>query len=289
MKKLLLVTGWLLVGCDETPDENEDTGQPGIVRSDTVPIRFAALTVDLPAVDVCWSVDGAPSPIVTGLSYPTMTQYADVPLAQGAEVTVAPAGAGCDSEDGIVVAVERRDDDDPTHRTLVFVGDAEPGLAEMIGFEAILLSDDPEPPTTGAKVRNFHADPVAPVIDVGVQALTGQPTFLFEEVAYTQTAGGSSLGEVTARGYVDGVPLIRLPVDVFDHVTGDWILTIEGAPPFAEGKIYTLFPAGKVTTGRAEVLICEDETIPYAERPFASCELIEATDCNPAYCGDDLP
>lgn len=262
---------------------SENTSETGLGGTDDTAemlrLRVAVLTVDLEGVDVCVvGPEGDVGPLgemleVGSLDYPVATGYLDVPLSTVESVRLIDAGEDCTATPRVVVPVESRGT--AAYQTLVLFGDA---TASRLSVTAVLFPDETDaPPEAGAKARNIHADPEAPTIDVALISPAG-PVFVFQDVSYQQTALASDLGSVSERGYVEGIPSVEFPIRVWQAGVRDPLLQIDDVPPFEPGGVYSVFPAGKVFSGQAEVFVCRDEpAVATPQDPWSACFLADAT------------
>lgn len=235
-------------------------------------VRVVNLELDSQPADICWFVeDDEPlRPLaelgVSGVPYGAATHYLDLSDGPALRVGFADVNGSCSN----FVDVERLHTSSE-YQTLVLIGDASD---DSVPTRAVLLADETsEPSSMGAKARVFHADPVAPSIDVGVELPNGTRNLLFEGVTYGNLASGSAF-PLSGLGYATGIPAIPLPVFVWNATTDAKLLQFIPRP-LAAGTINSFFPAGRVTTGGAEALLCVDEPLhATVENPWGRCELV---------------
>lgn len=251
------------------------TGEPSTLTR----LRVAVLTVDLEGADVC--LDGPQGEVgplgqrlgSDALDYPVATRYLDVELSSVDGVRLVPAGDDCSATALAEAPVDTRGV--APYQTLVLFGDA--SLPQVDLSAALFPDETDQPPAAGAKARNIHADPEAPTINVGLISPAG-PVFVFREVSYQQTALGTDLGEVSANGYVQGIPSVEFPIRVWQDGTRDPLLELPEVPPFEAGGVYSVFPAGKVFSGTAEAFVCRDAVdLATPEDPWSACFLVVGT------------
>jgi hypothetical protein len=207
--------------------------------SPIVQVRVANMSTEMPSVRVCIEDE----PIGDAVAYGAMTGYLDVALGR---IGVC-GGAARDFALG------------DGRFTVVVYGD--PG-EEAHPLELAVLPDEDAPPAEGrAKVRAFHTDIEAPSIDVGFPRPDGQRVLIFGDLAYGATPRVSTLGPVSERGYVDGIPAPFPAPRLFVWPSGSAMPlgSFDGAlVPFAAGHTYSVFPAGRVQSGTPEAFACDD-------------------------------
>lgn len=249
-------------------DDSSATGPQAMTTS----VRFAHMSVEQAAVILC--VDGEPATPLLGtpIAYPQVTAYLSV--AANATLAVAPEDADCDATPLLELELDHGADE---LSTVVMFGD--PGSASRPLELRALLDESDLPPSTPSltRVRNFHTDTDVGNIDVGLVPTAGTQVFIFEDVGYGSVAQSSSLGEVTERGYVDGIPSMPPAerLNVWLHGTTDvlgWFATSTIA--FAPGGTYTVFPAGRALVGTPEAVVCVDRPDPATDQElFSECDV----------------
>ena len=242
----------------------------------TALVRVAHLSVEVPSVRFC--VDGAlVEPVgATPIRYTQATAY--VRVAVGATLSVVAETSDCADKALQTAPLELEADQRGTWVLYGTPGSTKTPLATR------LLADGPRAEPADhqrAKARNFHTDTEAGTIDVGVAPGPAAQLLVFSNVAYGQFAKGSTVGTLDALGYVDGIPTeFPLPrLNIWRHGTRDvlgWFPTAN--LPLRAGKLYTIFPAGRVATGTPEAVVCEDEPREATHgNLWASCETFEAS------------
>ncbi|MGH1344654.1 MAG: DUF4397 domain-containing protein [Nannocystales bacterium] len=261
-------------GSVETSSTGSSSGDP-TTTSETggvASIRFAHMSVEQRPVMIC--ADGAAvAPFeARSIAYPEVTAY--VAIAAAAEFSLVPEGDDCAAESALSVPLELGENE---LATVVLYGD--PGLPERPLELAVLLDASGTPPTNPdlARARVFHTDTDIGPIDVGVSPAEGVRLHVFGGVPYGGRASGSDVGQLGERHYVDGIPVV-LPAErlnIWEHesptVLG-WFSTED--PPFEANGVFSVFAAGRVSTGTPEAVICRDEVESATERaPWAACEV----------------
>jgi hypothetical protein len=176
-------------------------------------VRVVHASPDAPAVDVC--ADG--SELFEGAEFPAATAYATVP-AGSYDISVIPAGAGCDTA-GVIEA------------TLNFASGTDTtvvAINTLDEIEAIVLTDDNSAPDDGlARVRFVHASPDAPTVDITL----ADGTTLFDDVSFGENGGYI---EVDAGTY---------DLEVRDETGTVTVLELPGVE-LEDGAVYTIFAIG---------------------------------------------
>lgn len=240
-------------------------------------MRVANLSVEAPSVTACVEEEA-----IATVDYATMTRYLDVSAPDALRVELhaaSEAGEACDSDAALA----------SESFSLSTFGDARDFSVVIFGnpndtahpLTAALLADDLEPaPAMRAKARNFGTDTEAPPIDIGFPRPDGQHMLIFADVEYGHTARSTAIGAVSSRGYVEGIPTPFPAPRLFVWPSGgaDPLGYFEARDvPFAAGKVYSVFPAGRVRSGIPEAVICED-TLDAAtpDAPLSSCQRFTA-------------
>lgn len=251
-------------------DDGSDDGSTG--AAETARLRIAHMSADGHEVVVC--VDGEPvAPLgTTAIAYPNVTAYLEVPT--DAEVALLSTGARCDEDTELDVALALSPG---AWATLVLFGD--PALADRPLQLEVLVDETDLPPTSAdlARARNFHVDVDLGAIDVGISPAPGMQLMLFDNVPYGGTAGGSDIGTLTERGYVDGAPPM-VPTDrlnIWTHGTTEvlgWLPTEPAA--LQAGSVHSIFAAGKALSGTPEAVVCLDTVaMATADALWTSCQV----------------
>lgn len=230
-------------------------------------VRIAHLSPDAPAVDACIAPAGTGAfagPLLsslgaaTGLVYPQVTTYVDLPVGSYDVRVVAP-GAGCGTSlvpDTTGVAVT-----DGLTATIAATGvvSATGSAAHDPTFALAVFADDTSVTSGKAKLRFVHASPGTPAVDVGLGS--GQSfTRVFGNVAFRHTASGTG---IDANGYVETAPVTSAVSARLTGGTSDALVV--PSVTLAAGSISTAFAIGGKTgasTNPLRVLLCGDNATP---------------------------
>ncbi|MBV1857647.1 MAG: DUF4397 domain-containing protein [Nannocystaceae bacterium] len=235
-------------------------------------VRVAHMSLEQGPLRLC--VDGeALAPFEeTTLAYPQMTAYIRVP--QASEVAFVLPDEDCTATPLAAFDIDLPQD---SQATLVLYGD--PGLPDR-PLETAVLADSPQTLPTNpklARVRLFHTDTDVDALDVGVSPAPGVQVLIFDNVPYGGSPAGSDVGQLDEHSYVDGVP-ISIPTDrlnIWHQGTTDvlgWVAAEDLL--FEPGKVFSVFAAGRATTGTPEAVVCRDElTFAMPRARWASCEV----------------
>ena len=228
-------------------------------------VRIAHLSPDTPAVDVCLAPAGTQAfgaPLVrtlagdgtTGLSYPQVTGYLDLPAASY-DVRVVHASTGsCATPSipdtkGVALAAGQV-------ATIAAIGDLEPAgaAAHDAALHLAIFNDAATPPSDQLRLRFIHASPGTPAVDVG----TGSGA-AFQRVFANVAFGGIATHVPLVDGYVQTAPFTNALTARLAGGSSDALTTPHLA--FTAGTLWTAFAIGG-KTGQAEnplrVLLCND-------------------------------
>jgi hypothetical protein len=219
-------------------------------------LRIAHLSPDTPAVDVCLAPAGSQAfgqtPLlrglgVTGLSYPQVTAYVDVPAARY-DVRVVHASTGSCATAAIPDTTGLAVTADLT-ATVAAIGDLEPAgaAAHDPALRLAVFADTAAVAADKIELRFIHASPGTPAVDVGLGTGAGfQPLFT-----------GVGFGD---RGHLEAGPLPAATVTARVSGTTTDALSIAHVG-LAAGSITTAFAIGGKTglaTNPLRVLLCQD-------------------------------
>jgi hypothetical protein len=234
-----------------------------------VNVRVAHLSPDAPAVDVCVkphsSATWPATPLLaslgdaSGLVYPQVTTYVNLPAASGYDIRIVAAPAtSCTT--GVVPDTLNVPVPAAIHGTIAATGDLTVAGSDP-GFALKVFVDETTVASGDGSLRLIHASPSTPAVDVGT--LSGS-TFaaIFSDVAFGTVA--ASGGGIDANGYLATTPLSSVELAARAHGSSTNALTVSGVS-LAAGEIATAFAIG-AKTGQAanplQVLICEDSAAP---------------------------
>jgi hypothetical protein len=237
----------ILVGCTDSATS---------IARRTVHVRIANMSTELTAIDLCIDHENVGGDV----TYGQLTPYMDVSIPTATEIVVQSAGDACDKSDSLASRKIKIDDLGGGPATIVVLG--RPGDADK-PVSVALLPDETTSPTdpTRAKARALQTDVEGPTIDVGFPVPSGMHVLVFQALGYAATEQSSSLGPVSARGYVDGIPVpyTQPRLDVWPTGGQTPLGWFDGSEvPFAANRSYTVFAAGRVFTGTAEAFVCDD-------------------------------
>jgi hypothetical protein len=225
-------------------------------------VRIAHLSPDAPPVDVCLAPTGRPfadQPLLrslgaTGLAYPRITTYVDLPAATYSVRVVnaiAPTCATPAIPDVAGLAVTAG-----LTATVAAIGDLEPSghAANDPPLRLAVYADDTAITADKVKLRFIHASPGTPAVDVGLG--TGAAfQRVFANVAFGKIAAHLPL----ENGYIQTGPFIQAVTARLAGAASD-ALTVPGVT-LEPGTITTAFAIGGKTGdphNPLRVLLCGD-------------------------------
>lgn len=228
--------------------------------AETGRVRVAHFSPDAPAVDFC--VDGGSGfigPVMEslgasdGLSYPSVTDYVELPAATYSVRLVSPEATDCDTplgpEDtsGIVLPAG-------VDATIAALGMLSPADTDA-DFELGVYVDDNSDPAMGMiKVRFVHASPDTPNVDVGLGSEAGGDFVeVWDNVPYPE------VGLVGGEPYLETEPLDGATLSAQANDAGVDALVLEDVSAPA-GAIVTAFAIGNLDADPQDlqVVLCVD-------------------------------
>jgi hypothetical protein len=251
-------------------------------------VRFAHLSPDAPAVDVCLTPTGTTfsgTPVLrglavtAGLSYSQVTTYVDLPV-QAYDVRVVLA-TSTDCATGAVPDTANIAVTDQLYATIGAIGDLAPptvdggagGDAGSDGGDAggpktdpsfklkVFVDDHAAPSPAGNILLRFvHASPGTGAVDVGLGS-GGAFTKVFDNVAFGTVATGTG---IDMNGYVSTAPLAAQTISA-RLAGGSTDALVVPNVTIAAGNIATAFAIGNKTgdaTKPLKVLLCSDSAAP---------------------------
>jgi hypothetical protein len=225
-------------------------------------VRVAHLSPDAPAVDVCITPTGTAfsgKPILgslgdaSGISYPSVTVYVQLPVAAYDLRVVAAGAADCSTKaipDTTNVAVTNGLD-----ATVAALGDftvagSDPAIALKV------FVDDPTVAATSTALRFIHASPGTPAVDVGTGSAAAFSA-IFTDVSFGNVGTG---GTIDSNGYFVTTPITGATISARAHgASTDAIVVPNVSLPAAQ--ITTAFAIGGKTGDTAHplaVFVCDD-------------------------------
>jgi hypothetical protein len=238
-------------------------------------VRVAHLSPDAPAVDVCLTPTGtafAGTPVLrrlgvtTGLLYPQVTTYLDLPVQAYDVRLVLSTAVDCAVRavpDTINVAVT-----DNLYATIGALGDlmvpdaGAPDAGSDPGFGLKVFVDDHAAPTPAGNIllRFIHASPGTGPVDVGLGS-AGTFTRIFANVPFGMVPTGTG---IDANGYLSSAPLASQTISV-RAANGTTDVLVVPNLTIATGALATAFAVGNKTgdaTKPLRVLLCTDSAPP---------------------------
>jgi len=238
-------------------------------------VRVGHLSPDAPAVDVCLTPTGTnfggtpllrSLAVTTGLSYPQVTKYVDVPVrAYDVRIVLATA-ADCTVRavpDTMNVVVTNG-----LYATIAATGDLmvpDAGAADAGTDPAFALKVFPDDsgapiPASNISLRFVHASPGTGPVDVGLGS-AGTFTTVFGNVAFGKVAVGVG---INLNGYVSTGALASQTISV--RAAGGTIdVLVVPNVTIPAGSLATAFAIGNKTgdaTKPLKVLLCSDNAVP---------------------------
>ena len=238
-------------------------------------VRVAHLSPDAPTVDVCLTPNGTmftgtpllrSLAVTTGLSYPQVTTYLDVPV-QAYDVRVVLATAtDCATAavpDTMNIAVTNG-----LYATVAATGDlmvpdaGAPDAGADPGFSLKTFVDNSGAPIPASNIllRFVHASPGTGPVDVGLGS-AGTFTTVFPNVAFGRVAVGAG---IDPNGYVSTAPLAGQTISA-RAAGGTTDLLVVPNVTIPAGSLATAFAIGNKTgdaTKPLKVLLCTDNAVP---------------------------
>jgi hypothetical protein len=238
-------------------------------------VRIAHLSPDAPTVDACLAPTGTmftgtpllrSLAVTTGLSYPQVTRYLDVPV-QAYDVRFVPATAtDCATAavpDTMNVVVTNE-----LYATLAAIGDlmvpdaGAPDAGSDPAFALRMFADNSGPPIPASNIslRFVHASPGTAAVDVGLGS-AGTFTAIFGNVAFGRVAIGAG---IDLNGYISTTPLANQTISVRAAGGTTDVLVVPNVT-IAAGSLATVFAIGNKTgdiTRPLKVLLCADNAVP---------------------------
>ena len=248
-------------------------------------VRVAHLSPDAPAVDICLTPTGTTfttTPILrslavtTGLSYPQVTTYLDLPVQAYDVRIVLSTASDCAMRavpDTMNVAVT-----DGLYATIGALGvlmgpdagTADAGMADAgmadagadPGFALKVFADDRAAPTPAGNIllRFVHASPGTGPVDVGLGS-GGTFAKVFSNVPFGMVATGAG---IDANGYLSSAPLASQTISVRAAGGTTDVLVVPNVT-IPAGAIATAFAIGNKTgdaTKPLKALLCTDSAAP---------------------------
>jgi len=226
-------------------------------------VRIAHLSPDTPPVDVCLAAGGTAAygkPLfrtlgATGLAYPQVTTYVDLPAGNW-DVRVVHAISGTCATPAIPDTTNLAVPADLT-ATVTAIGDLEPAGAAAGDpiLHLAVFADDTTVDSGQIKLRFIHASPGTPMVDVGVGQGTNF-TRVFANVSFGNFAVHPPLND----GYIQTAPMTSSTLSARVSGTTTDALVIHGVTLEAS-SISTAFAIGNKTGQAAnplQVLLCTD-------------------------------
>jgi hypothetical protein len=232
-------------------------------------IRIAHLSPDAPAVDACVAPTGTGSfagPLLhalgagSGLSYPQVTVYVDLPAAAYDLRVVAATATDCGAP-----AIPDTKDVTVTNgltATVAAIGDFTPAGTDPAIHLAVFV-DDTTAPSGDAAMRFIHASPGTPAVDVGLGATSSTFSAVFSDVAFGTTAAASPAIPVDAQGFYTGT-FSDKAVSARVHGTKSIALSVASVS-LVPSNIVSAFAIGGKTGDKENplsVLLCADNGTP---------------------------
>ena len=227
-------------------------------------VRIAHLSPDTPAVDVCLAPTGTGAfagPVLkslgagSGLAYPQVTSYVDLPVGSYDARIVHATASGCDlgavpDTDAIAVASDLT-------ATIAAIGVLDPTgpAANDPALHLAVLPDDTSVAAGQSKLRFVHASPGTPAVDVGLGSGASFEK-VFADVSFGQVGGGNG---IDGDGFVQTSPLTSAVAARLANQSADALVV--PSVTLAAGGIATAFAIGG-KTGASDnplaVLWCSD-------------------------------
>jgi hypothetical protein len=256
-----------------------DTGETGPTGS--IFVRVAHLSPNAPAVDFCVKGPGATAftgPVVgslgvaSGLPFPKVTRYLELPKGAYTVRLVAPGSTSCDAALGGLADVSLPDLPAGTHATAAAIGVL--GGTGPSAFKIQPLVDDTTTPASGKfRLRFVHAAPAVPAVDVGTTSGTGATEILATPPLVSNVAFGAA-----SASYLEAALLSNVTLGAAATGTTALALRVPGVST-AAGKIYSAFAIGQAQhASPLQLLVCEDTTTKAsAGDPLTSCSVLPAS------------
>jgi len=245
---------------------------------DRARVRIAHLSPDAPAVDVCIAEAGSNSwgePFLrglggTGLAYPQVTTYVELP-ARAYDIRVILATAtGCAA--GAVPDTRNVTVASNLTATIAAIGvlDRSGPAANDPAFRLQVLVDELTVAANRTKLRFFHASPGTPAVDVGLGQAHGFVR-VFGNVSFGETAPGSGTS-LSNNGFIETTPVTSAVSARLAGASTD-ALTIPSVT-LAPNSVATAIAIGGKTgthTNPLQVLLCGDTA--QANGLLAACSI----------------
>ncbi|MFT3694560.1 MAG: DUF4397 domain-containing protein [Kofleriaceae bacterium] len=230
-------------------------------------VRFAHLSPDTPAVDVCLAPAGGEfttSLLKTlqandGLAYPQVTNYVDLPVGTYDARIIHATATGCATSaipDTKNISIHAG-----ATATVAAIGVLDPSGAAAANpaLKLAVFTDDTTVSNGQAKLRFIHASPGTPAVDIG----------LGSGVAFTKVFSNVSFGNIAVHAPLDAAGFVETaPVSstVAARLAGDHNdALVTPAVTLAPNMIATAFAIGGKTgaaTNPLAVLVCVDSAAP---------------------------